>query len=170
MKTVISTLLRPLPAALALLFTLAAPAGAASVSSFQSMPDDPRAVVVKAKGDGQADDSAAIQQAIDAAANKGEGGVVFLPSGRYRITKSILIPLAVRVYGVGATRPVFVLAPNTPGFQQGVANMVIFTGGDQYTVGKVPMPVAGAVGERVRGRRAGQHGAADCGDGWRFAA
>jgi hypothetical protein len=116
-----------------------------SVSAFQSMPDDPHAVVVRAKGDGVADDSAAIQQAIDSAANKGEGGIVFLPSGRYRITRSILIPLAVRVYGVGATRPVFVLAPNTPGFQKGVANMVIFTGGDQYTVGAVPMPVQGAV-------------------------
>jgi len=146
MKTTLSTLLRPLPAALALAFVLAAPASAASVSAFQTMPEDPRAVVVHAKGDGKTDDTAAIQQAIDAAANKGEGGVVFLPSGRYRITKSILIPLAVRVYGVGATRPVFVLAPQTPGFQQGVANMVIFTGGDQYTVGKVPMPVAGAVG------------------------
>jgi hypothetical protein len=117
----------------------------ASVSAYQSMPDDPRAVVVKAKGDGSTDDSDAIQHAIDSASNKGEGGVVFLPSGRYRITKSILIPLAVRVYGVGKTRPVFVLAPNTPGFQKGVANMVIFTGGDQYTVGKVPMPVPSAV-------------------------
>ncbi|MFL6634853.1 MAG: glycosyl hydrolase family 28-related protein [Massilia sp.] len=146
MKTTLSTLLRPLPAALALAFVLATPASAASVSAFQTMPEDPHAVVVHAKGDGKTDDTAAIQQAIDAAANKGEGGVVFLPSGRYRITKSILIPLAVRVYGVGATRPVFVLAPKTPGFQQGVANMVIFTGGDQYTVGKVPMPVAGAVG------------------------
>lgn len=113
----------------------------ASQSAFQSMPDDPHAVVVRAKGDGAADDSAAIQQAIDSAANKGEGGLVFLPSGRYRITRTILIPLAVRVYGVGATRPVLVLAPNTPGFQKGVANMVVFTGGDQYTVGKVPMPV-----------------------------
>jgi hypothetical protein len=124
----------------------ASAANAASVSAFQTMPDDPHAVVVKATGDGRTDDSAAIQQAIDAAANKGEGGVVFLPAGRYRITKSIVIPLAVRVYGVGATRPVFVLAPNTPGYQQGLANMVIFAGGDQYTVGKVPMPVAGAVG------------------------
>jgi hypothetical protein len=141
MKTTLSMLL-------ATMFAAALPghASAASVSAFQTMPDDPHAVVVHARGDGRTDDSAAIQQAIDAAANKGEGGVVFLPSGRYRITKSILIPLAVRVYGVGATRPVFVLAPRTPGFQRGVANMVIFTGGDQYTVGKVPMPVAGAVG------------------------
>jgi hypothetical protein len=117
----------------------------ASTSAFQQMPDDPHAVVVRAKGDGTTDDSAAIQQAIDSAANKGEGGLVFLPSGRYRITRSILIPLAVRVYGVGKTRPVFVLAPNTPGYRKGVANMVIFTGGDQYTVGKVPMPVQGEV-------------------------
>ncbi|MFK3739055.1 glycosyl hydrolase family 28-related protein [Massilia sp. TN1-12] len=132
--------------ALALAMALALPAHAASVSSYQTMPDDPHAIVVKgARGDGKADDTAAIQQALDAAADKGQGGIVFLPSGRYRITKSLLIPLAVRLYGVGATRPVFVLAPNTPGFQQGVANMVIFTGGDQYTVGKVPMPVPSAV-------------------------
>ncbi|MYM24270.1 gluconolaconase [Duganella sp. FT135W] len=126
---------------------LAAPmfAQAASVSTYQSMPDDPRAVKVKAVGDGRADDSAAIQQALDAAANKGEGGVVFLPSGRYRITRSLLVPLAVRLYGVGPTRPVLVLGANTPGFQKGVANMVVFTGGDQYTVGKVPVPVKSAV-------------------------
>lgn len=118
---------------------------AASISAYQSMPDDPRAVQVRAVGDGRADDSAAIQQALDAAANKGEGGVVFLPSGRYRITRSLLVPLAVRLYGVGPTRPVLVLGANTPGFQKGVANMVVFTGGDQYTVGKVPVPVRSAV-------------------------
>jgi len=139
------------PAALALGLALAAgaaaaaPAAPASTSAYQQMPDDPHAIVVRARGDGVSDDSAAIQQAIDSAANKGEGGLVFLPAGRYRITRSILIPLAVRVYGVGKTRPVFMLAPNTPGYQKGVANMVIFTGGDQYTVGKVPMPVPGEV-------------------------
>jgi hypothetical protein len=125
---------------------------AASVSAYQSMPDDPRAVKVKATGDGRADDSAAIQEALNAAANKGEGGVVFLPSGRYRITRSLLVPLAVRLYGVGPTRPVLVLGANTPGFQKGVANMVVFNGGDQYTVGKVPVPVKSAVpySENVR--------------------
>jgi hypothetical protein len=125
---------------------------AASISAYQTMPDDPRAVKVKAVGDGRADDSAAIQEALNAAANKGEGGVVFLPSGRYRITRSLLVPLAVRLYGVGPTRPVLVLGANTPGFQKGVANMVVFTGGDQYTVGKVPVPVKSAVpySENVR--------------------
>ena len=129
-------------------------APAASVSAYQTMPDDPRAVMVKAVGDGRTDDSATIQEAINNASNKGEGGVVFLPSGRYRLTRTILVPLAVRVYGVGPTRPVFVLAANTPGFQKGVANMVVFTGGDQYTVGKVPVPVASAVPYRENVRDA----------------
>ncbi|MFP5391864.1 MAG: glycosyl hydrolase family 28-related protein [Gammaproteobacteria bacterium] len=120
-------------------------ASAASASAYQSMPDDPRAVTVRASGDGRTDDTAAIQAALDAAANKGAGGVVFLPSGRYRITRSLLVPLAVRLYGVGATRPVLLLADRTPGFQKGVGTMVVFTGGDQYNVGKVPVPVASAV-------------------------
>lgn len=120
-------------------------AQAASISAYQTMPDDPRAVQVKAAGDGRTDDSTAIQEALNEASNQGEGGLVFLPSGRYRITRSLLVPQAVRLYGVGATRPVLVLAANTPGFQKGVANMVVFTGGDQYTVGKVPVPVKSAV-------------------------
>jgi hypothetical protein len=139
---------RPRMLALALLLGAAAAAHAAptpSVSAYPAMPIDPRATVVHATGDGSTDDSAAIQAALDSAANKGQGGVVFLPSGRYRISRSLLIPLAVRLYGVGPTRPVLLLAPNTPGFQKGVANMVIFTGGDQYNVGKVPMPVPSAV-------------------------
>jgi hypothetical protein len=124
----------------------------ASDSAFGSMPQDPRAITVAAKGDGKADDTGAIQAALDRAANKGSGGIVFLPSGRYRITRSILIPLAVRLYGVGPTRPVFVLARNTPGFQKGVGTMVVFMGGDQYGTGKVPVPVASAVpySEQVR--------------------
>ncbi len=126
--------------------TLAASAAQApSVSAYRAMPDDPRAIVAHAIGDGASDDTAALQAAVDKAANDEQGGVVFLPSGRYRLTRTLTIPLAVRVYGVGATRPVLVLAPNTPGFQKGVANMVIFTGGDQYRVGKVPMPVPSAV-------------------------
>lgn len=138
--------------ALALLAAAAHLSAFASTSAFLTKPDDPRAATVQAKGDGKADDTDAIQQAINSVANGGQGGVVFLPSGHYRITRSILIPLAVRVYGVGPTRPVFVLAPNTPGFQKGVSTMVVFTGGDQYTVGKVPMPVPSAVpfSENVR--------------------
>lgn len=99
-----------------------------NASAFQSQPTDPRAVTVKGKGDGKADDTEAIQHAIDAAAEHGSGGVVFLPSGRYRISRTLLIWPAVRVYGIGATRPVLVLGNNTPGFQTGLGTMVVFTG------------------------------------------
>ena len=132
---------RSLIAALLAATTLGAPAWAAGTSVFPVAPDEPHAVTVKAKGDGKADDSAAIQQALDQARDKTGHGIVFLPSGTYRITRSLIVPAGVRVYGVGPTRPVILLGANTPGFQQGVSTMVIFAGGDQYQVGKVPVPV-----------------------------
>ncbi|MBO9577105.1 MAG: gluconolaconase, partial [Sphingobium sp.] len=109
-------------------------------SVYRTAPNDPRAITVKGVGDGRSDDSAAIQQAIDAAAADGHGGVVFLPAGRYRISRTIFLRSAVRVFGVGATRPVIVLGDHTPGYGQGVAAMISFTGEDQYRAGKVPVP------------------------------
>ncbi len=123
----------------ALTAALAAPA-AASTSVYQTQPADPRAIVVKGAGDGVADDSAALQQAIDAAAASGNGGVVFVPSGKYRITRTIFVRTAVRLFGVGRTRPEIVLGDDTAGFAGGVAAMVSFTGEDQYRVGKAPVP------------------------------
>ena len=66
----------------------------AGPSVYRTAPDDPKAVTVKATGDGVADDTAAIQQALDAVSNRGAGGLVFLPSGRYRLTRGILEALA----------------------------------------------------------------------------
>ncbi len=100
----------------------------AGSSAFQSAPPDPRAVTVQGKGDGQADDTDAIQQALDAATEHSAGGVVFLPSGRYRLSHTLLISPGVRVYGIGPTRPLLVLGPRTPGFQQGLGSMVVFMG------------------------------------------
>lgn len=117
------------------------PALAETRSVLTSIPDDPHAVVAKAVGDGRADDTDAIQKAIDAARDKTGHGLVFLPSGRYRVSRTLLVPPGVRIFGVGATRPVFVLGANTPGFQTGVATMIAFTGGDQYQVGDIPVPV-----------------------------
>lgn len=119
---------------------LPAPVLAKSSSVYLQAPDDPRAITVRGVGDGRADDSAAIQQAIDAAAEGGHGGVVFLPSGRYRISRTIFVKSAVRVFGVGPTRPEIILGDNTAGFGSGVAAMVAFTGEDQYRVGKAPVP------------------------------
>ena len=114
---------------------------AISNSFLPKAPDDPRAITVKAVGDGKADDTDAVQKAIDAARDGTGHGLVFLPSGRYRLSRSILVPPGVRVFGVGPTRPTFVLGANTPGFQEGVGTMIVFTGGDQYQVGDIPVPV-----------------------------
>jgi len=132
---------RSMIAALLAATTLATPAWAATVSVFPVAPEEPTAVTVKASGDGRADDSAAIQQALDQARDKTGHGIVFLPSGTYRISQTLVVPAGVRVYGVGPTRPVILLGARTPGFQKGVSTMIVFGGGDQYRVGKVPVPV-----------------------------
>jgi hypothetical protein len=123
----------------------AAPMAAPSASAFAAAPEDPRAVVVRAVGDGRADDSAALQGAIDAAAAKDGGGLVFLPSGRYRISRTLFLWPGVRVFGVGATRPLILLGDRTPGFQKGLANMVIFAGGKPDPARRVPFPPPGSV-------------------------
>lgn len=117
----------------------------ASTSAFESAPAEPRAITVKGKGDGRADDTDAIQRALDTAADKPGGGIVFLPSGRYRISRTLLVWPAVRVFGVGPTRPVLFLGDRTPGFQKGVGSMVVFTGarrGDNARgdLGRIELP------------------------------
>ena len=119
----------------------AAPASGQGVSVFPKAPAEPRAVIVAAKGDGKADDSDALQRALDQAVDETRHGLVFLPSGRYRITRTLVVPPGVRIYGVGPTRPVVLLGANTVGFQQGVSTMIVFSGGDQYNVGQIPVPV-----------------------------
>jgi Pectate lyase superfamily protein/SMP-30/Gluconolactonase/LRE-like region len=117
----------------------------ASTSAFESAPADSRAVTVKGKADGRADDTDAIQSAIDQASERGAGGLVFLPSGRYRISRTILVWPAVRIYGVGKTRPVLFLGNNTAGFQKGLGSMVVFSGARRGTnaqgdVGRIELP------------------------------
>jgi sugar lactone lactonase YvrE len=101
--------------------------------------------------DGVADDSSTMQAAIDRAAQNGEG-IVFVPSGRYLLTRTIYVWPAVRVIGYGATRPVFVLADNTPGYQQGLGYMFLFAGGKprlepriDFATGEPPRPIEGTV-------------------------
>lgn len=115
--------------ALLLLAGATAASAEAGGSVFATRLDDPRAIPLSgAAGDGKADDSGAIQAAIDKAASDREEGIVFIPQGRYRISRTIYVWPAVRVIGWGAKRPVFVLGDNTPGFAKGVAAMVVFAG------------------------------------------
>jgi Pectate lyase superfamily protein len=120
---------------------MAATPGSAGISAFQTAPSDPRAFTVAGKGDGRADDTEAIQHAVDAATEHSPGGVVFLPSGRYLISHTLLVSPGVRIYGIGATRPILVLGNDTPGFQHGLGSMVVFTGarrGDPVRTGPGP--------------------------------
>ncbi len=122
------------------IFGLAAALLAASplwaASYYTNRLDDPKAVyLTKAnfavKADGIADDSDAIQQAINKVQEASGMGVVFVPEGRYRITKTIYVWPSIRVIGYGGNRPVFVLGDNTPGYQdsQNEKYMVFFAGG-----------------------------------------
>src|SRR5579871_1226634 len=102
-------------------------------SYYPSRPEDARAVYFTAadfsvKGDGIADDSAALQQAIDRVQEKTNQGLLFIPSGRYRVSRTIYIWPGIRLIGFGPTRPVFVLGGNTPGFQRDPAYMFFFAG------------------------------------------
>jgi len=97
--------------------------------------DDPKAVYLtrdnfSVHGDGTADDTDAIQQAIDKVQETTNQGIVFVPEGRYRLTKTIYIWPGIRVIGYGAARPVFVLGKNTPGYQDSDKEklMIFFAG------------------------------------------
>ena len=82
------------------------------------------------QGDGVADDSAALQQAIDKVASSTGAGVLFVPQGTYRLTKTVYVWPGVRLIGYGDSRPVFTLGENTPGFQEGTGKyMLFFSGG-----------------------------------------
>jgi sugar lactone lactonase YvrE len=116
--------------------------------------DDPKAVYLTAQefgahADGAADDSAAIQAAVDKAEGANHEGILFVPPGRYRLTRTVYVWPGVRIIGYGAMRPVFVLANNSPGFQKGVAVMVMFTGASPADLarfgGRVPFPPPGTV-------------------------
>jgi Pectate lyase superfamily protein/SMP-30/Gluconolactonase/LRE-like region len=82
-----------------------------------------------AKGDGLGDDTDALQKAIDAVADTTRQGIVFIPQGHYRLTRTLYVWPGVRLIGYGTQRPEFVLAANTPGFQTGPSYMVLFAGG-----------------------------------------
>ena len=96
----------------------------AAPSFYPQLPEDPGAVVLSsatfgAIGDGLADDTAALQAAIDQVESATRYGVVLIPSGTYRLTATLHVWKGIRLIGYGPTRPVFKLGTNTPGFQTG---------------------------------------------------
>lgn len=106
---------------LAALLLLTIPAAAQSL--YTTRPPDPLAVTADASiglsGNGIADDTGALQAAIDRVADTSGTGIVFLPEGRYRVTRTLHLWSGVRLIGYGAHHPLLSLSPNTPGYQSG---------------------------------------------------
>ncbi len=105
-----------------------------AASFYPERLDDPAAVYLTQKDfpvhrDGVGDDSAALQQAIDKVASSTGAGVLFIPRGTYRLTKTVYVWPGVRLIGYGDTRPVLTLSENTPGFQEGTGKYMLFFAG-----------------------------------------
>lgn len=71
----------------------------------------------KIKTDGKTDVSDELQAAIAKIKAEHNFGVLFIPEGKYLISKTIFVPTAVRLIGYGKNRPQIILAKNSPGFQ-----------------------------------------------------
>src|ERR1700733_841021 len=134
----------------------AIPLHGASSSYYTLRPDDADAVYLtrndpSVHGDGVGDDSDVIQQAINKVQETTAQGILFIPEGRYRLSKTLFVWPGIRLIGYGAHRPVFVLGKNTTGYHEGMGYMVMFTGG-RPTGGALPrrpgrpaLPVVGIV-------------------------
>jgi sugar lactone lactonase YvrE len=99
-------------------------------SFYPLRPDDPRAVDFSRDAfgthpDGTGDDSDALQRAVDRVQETTGAGVLLIPEGRYRLGKTVHVWQGIRLLGYGATRPVFVLARDTPGFQEGTGRYLV---------------------------------------------
>lgn len=95
-------------------------------SVYTQKPDDPEAVYFIPENYGvtgkNADVSDALQKVINQLKTEKNFGIVFIPEGTYRISKTIYIPQAIRLIGYGAKRPVIILSKNSPGYQQEVSS------------------------------------------------
>jgi len=112
---------------------------AARASVYPKKPADDGAVFLTKErfaavhGDGRADDSGVLQQAIGQAS---ASGLLYVPSGTYRLEKTVYIPRGIRVIGYGPTKPEFVLPARTPGFADGEGKYM-FHFVQSYTNGRV---------------------------------
>lgn len=109
-------------------------AAKAGVSVYTQKFDDAKGVFFTEeafgiKADGKMDVSDALQEAINNLQKERAFGTLYLPEGKYRITRTIYVPTAIRIVGYGKNRPEIVLAKNTPGFSTEKTSMMWFTGG-----------------------------------------
>ena len=95
-------------------------------SIYTLKPNDPEAFYFtpenyQIKADGKMDVSDALQAAINQVKKEKNFGILFIPEGKYKISKTIYVPGSIRLIGYGKKRPEFILAKNSPGFQEEVS-------------------------------------------------
>ena len=122
-----------------LLFLTAVSSPAASY--YTNRLDDPKAVYLTpdafpVHADGVADDSQALQQAINKVQETVHQGIVFIPAGQYRLGKTVYVWSGIRLIGYGQHRPVFILGESTPGFREGPGKYMIHFCGDRPPPGQ----------------------------------
>lgn len=112
-----------------------------SESVYKLRPVDPEAEYFTPekygiKADGRTDVSDALQGAINKVKTEKNFGILFIPEGKYLISKTIYVPGSVRLIGYGTARPEIILAKGSPGYQQPDTvsqfrerYMIFFTGG-----------------------------------------
>ncbi|MBN9659368.1 MAG: SMP-30/gluconolactonase/LRE family protein [Acidobacteria bacterium] len=134
-----------------------------AASYYPVKPEDPKAIYVTSgsfpvKADGVADDTDALQNAIDKVQESTGQGIVFVPQGRYRISRTLHVWPGIRLIGYGAQRPVLVLSEATPGYQDPTQeNYMVFFTGNRPAAGRVLRP-GGSGAQPAQGpRRSGLH-------------
>ncbi len=101
-------------------------------SIYTQKPGDPNALYFTTesfdiKTDGKFDVSDELQLAINSLKKEQNFGILFIPEGKYLISKTIFVPKAIRIIGYGKNRPEFILGENTPGYQDEYNYMFWFT-------------------------------------------
>ncbi|MGC9345027.1 MAG: glycosyl hydrolase family 28-related protein, partial [Bacteroidales bacterium] len=92
-------------------------------SVYTQRPNDPEAFYFTPDNysviaDGKTDISDVLQDAINQVKKEKNFGILFIPEGKYLISKTIYIPGAIRLIGYGKKRPEFILGANSPGYQE----------------------------------------------------
>lgn len=121
----------------------AAMQSAFAASYYPQRLEDAKAVYLN--GPTGADDTAALQQAINQVQETTGQGIVMVAPGRYRLASTVYIWPGVRVIGYGASRPVLALPAKTPGFEDAEREkvMLFFAGGRPgFGRGRGPNPDA----------------------------
>jgi hypothetical protein len=101
-------------------------------SVYTHVPDDQEALfftseLFNIKANGKQDVSDALQLAINKLKKERNFGILFIPEGKYLISKTIYVPKAIRIIGYGQNRPEFILDKNTAGYQDKFNYMFWFT-------------------------------------------